>query len=76
MVTGLQKAEALIKQPIKSNKQSNDVVLSGITDMLEEAAYKLQVLHMRIGHMWELVFTDCGFTKKPRESTLLIIDAK
>ena len=35
---------ALIKEPLNSHKQNNDVVLTGITGTLEEAAYKLQVL--------------------------------
>ena len=60
---GLQRAEELIKQPISLHKQTNDVVLSGLTDQIEEAAYKLQILRIRIGHAWELVFTDYGFTK-------------
>ena len=45
-------------------KQINDIVLTGIRDTLEEAAYKLQVLRMRVGTAWELVFTDYGFTKQ------------
>ena len=65
--TGLQRAGALIKEPLNSHKQNNDVVLTGITGTLEEAAYKLQVLRMRVGNAWELVFTDTdyGFTKQP-----------
>ena len=63
--TGLQRAGALIKEPLNSHKQTNDVVLTGITDTLEEAAYRLQVLRMRVGNAWELVFTDYGFTKQP-----------
>ena len=62
---GLQRAEALIKQPISLHKQTNDVVLSGLTDQIEEAAYKLQILRIRIGQAWELVFTDYGFVKLP-----------
>ena len=63
--TGLQRAGALIKEPLNSHKQTSDVVLTGITGTLEEAAYKLQVLRMRVGNAWELVFTDYGFTKQP-----------
>ena len=63
--TGLQRASALIKEPLNAHKQTNDIVLSGITDTLEEATYKLQVLRMRFGHAWEWVFTDYGFTKQP-----------
>ena len=59
------RAGALIKEPLNSHKQTNDIVLTGITDTLEEAAYKLQVLRMRVGSAWELVFTDYGFTKQP-----------
>ena len=62
---GLQRAEELIKQPISLHKQTNDVILSGLTDQIEEAAYKLQILRIRIGHAWELVFTDYGFIKQP-----------
>ena len=58
--TGLQRAGALIKEPLNSHKQTSDVVLTGITGTLEEAAYKLQVLRMRVGNAWELVFTDYG----------------
>ena len=63
--TGLQRDGALIKEPLNSHKQTNDVVLTGITDTLEEAAYRLQVLRMRVGNAWELVFTDYGFIKQP-----------
>ena len=62
--SGLQKAGALTKEPLNSHKQINDIVLTGITDTLEEAAYKLQVLRLRVGSAWELVFTDYGFTKR------------
>ena len=33
--TGLQRAGALIKEPLNSHKQINDIVLTGITDQLE-----------------------------------------
>ena len=62
---GLQRAKDLIERPITLNKQTNDVVLNGLTDQIEEAAYKLQILRIRIGHAWELVFTDYGFIKQP-----------
>ena len=62
---GLQRAGALIKEPLNSHKQINDIILTGITDQLEEASYRLQVLWMRVGNEWELVFTDYGFTKLP-----------
>ena len=32
---------------------------------MEESAYKLQVIRMRLGHAWEWVFTDYGFRKLP-----------
>ena len=64
-VTGLQRAGALIKEPLNSHKQINDIILTGITDSLEETSYRLQVLWMRVGNAWELVFTDYGFTKQP-----------
>ena len=63
--TGLQRAGALIKEPLNSHKQINDIILTGITDSLEENSYRLQVLRMRVGTAWELVFTDYGFTKQP-----------
>ena len=63
--TGLQRAGALIKEPLNSHKQINDIILTGITDQLEKAAYRLQVLWMHVGYAWELVFTDYGFTKQP-----------
>ena len=63
--TGLQRAGALIKEPLNSHKQINDIILTGITDSLEENSYRLQVLRMRVGSAWELVFTDYGFTKQP-----------
>ena len=66
MATGLQRAGALLKEPIKSNKQSNDLVLSGITDQLQESAYKLQVLHMK---SWSCV--GAGFTKQPSRIDLI-----
>ena len=62
--TGLQRAGALIKEPLNSHKQINDILLTGITDSLEETSYRLQVLQMCVGTAWELVFTDYGFTKK------------
>lgn len=62
---GLQKANDLIKQPISLHRRTKDVVLTGITNRLEEAAYKLQVLRMRLGIAWEMVFTDYGFTRQP-----------
>ena len=37
--TGLQRAGALIKEPLNSHKQINDIILTGITDQLEEATY-------------------------------------
>ena len=63
--TGLQRAGALIKEPLNSHKQINDIILTGITDSLEETSYRLQVLWMCVGTAWELVFTDYGFTKQP-----------
>ena len=63
--SGLQRAGALIKEPLNSHKQINDIILTGITDSLEENSYRLQVLRMRVGTAWELVFTDYGFTKQP-----------
>ena len=63
--TGLQRAGAIIKEPLNSNKQINDIILAGITDQLEEASYQLQVLWMCVGNAWELVFTDYGFAKQP-----------
>ena len=61
--SGLQRSGALIKEPLNSHKQINDIILTGITDSLEEASYRLQVLRMRVGNAWELLFTDYGFTK-------------
>ena len=63
--TGLQRAGALIKEPLNSHKQINNILLTGITDSLEENSYRLQVLWMHVGTAWELVFTDYGFTKQP-----------
>ena len=63
--SGLQRAGALIKEPLNLHKQINDIILTGITDSLEENSYRLQVLRMRVGTAWELVFTDYGFTKQP-----------
>ena len=63
--TGLQRAGALIKEPLNSHKQINDTMLTGITDSLEENSYRLQVLRMHVGTAWELVFTDYEFTKQP-----------
>ena len=60
----LQRAGVLIKKPISLNRQTNDVLLSGLVYPLEDSAYKLQVLHMRIGLAWELVFTDYSFVKQ------------
>ena len=56
---GLQKAGALFKEPFNSHRQTNNL---GITHQLEEATYKLQILRMRVGHAWELIFTDYWFT--------------
>ena len=42
----------------------NDIVLTGITDSLEETSYQLQMLRMCVGAAWELVFTDYGYTKQ------------
>ena len=36
--TGLQRAGALIKEPLNSHKQINDIILTGITDSLEETS--------------------------------------
>ena len=66
--TGLQRAGALIKEPLNSHKQINDIILTGITDSLEENSYQLQVLRMHVGTAWELVFTDYGFTKQPERN--------
>ena len=49
---------------MNSHKQINDIILTGITDSLEESSYQLQVLWMSVGSAWELVFTDYGFTKQ------------
>ncbi len=70
-VAGLHKACILISKPINSHRQTSDIVLNSITDQLHEAAYKLQVLRMRLGHAWEWVFTDYGFTKQPRGIDLI-----
>ena len=37
--TGLQRAGLLIKEPLNSHKQINDIILTGITDSLEETSY-------------------------------------
>ena len=63
--SGLQRAGALIKEPLNSHKQINDIILTGITDSLEETSYRLQVLRMHVGNACELVFTGYGFTKQP-----------
>ena len=47
--SALQRAGVLIKKPISLNRQTNDVLLSGLVYPLEDSAYKLQVLRMRIG---------------------------
>ena len=62
--SALQRAGVLIKKPISLNRQTNDVLLSGLVYPLEDSAYKLQVLRMRIGLAWELVFTDYGFVRQ------------
>ena len=59
--TGLQRAKELIQQPLGSHRQIKDVILSGIVDKLEENAYKLQILHIRVDQAWKWVFTDYGF---------------
>ena len=66
--TGLQRAGALIKEPLNSHKQINDIILTGITDSLEENSCRVQ---MRVGSAWELVFTDYGFTKQPSRIDLI-----
>ena len=62
--SALQRAGVLIKKPISLNRRTNDVLLSGLVSPLEDSAYKLQVLRMRIGLAWELVFTDYGFVRQ------------
>ena len=49
--SGLRRAGALIKELLNSHKQINDIILTGITDQLEEASYRLQVLQMRVGNV-------------------------
>ena len=61
---GLQGAGQLILEGLKSHKPTRDKVLQGLVGKWEEAAYRLQVLRMRIGYAWELVFTDYGFKKQ------------
>ena len=63
--SGLRRAKELIQQPISNHRRTSDIILSGITDRLEQNAYKLQILRMRLGQAWELVFTDYGFSKQP-----------
>ena len=41
---GLQKAAELIMAPLNSHRSTKDIVLPGVTNKLESAAYKLQVL--------------------------------
>ena len=72
--TGLQRAGALIKEPLNSHKQINDIILTGITDSLEEASYRLQVLQMRVSHAWELVIMD--LQNNLAVLTLLVTDGK
>ena len=59
------RAGVLVKEPLNSHNQINNIILTGITDQLEESAYRLQILRMHVGYAWELVFTDYGFTKQP-----------
>ena len=61
---GLQGAGQLILEGLKSHKPTQDKVLQGLVGKWEEAAYRLQVLRMRIGYAWELMFTDYGFEKQ------------
>ena len=60
---GLQRAGELIREPFSPHMKSTDIVLTGLINRLEQAAYKLQVIRMRLGHAWEWVFTDYGFIK-------------
>ena len=60
-----------LNQPIGSHRQIKDVILSGIVDKLEENAYKLQILRMRVGQAWEWVFTDYDFIKQPSGINLI-----
>ena len=64
---GLRRAGEMIKEPIKTHGQTRDIVLpTRLIIRLEAAAYKLQILRMRVGLAWELVFTDYGFQKLPQ----------
>ena len=58
-----QEQEFWLMKSINATCHSNSLTAYPITDRLEEAMYKLQVLWMRVGYAWELVFTDYGFTK-------------
>ena len=51
-------------------------MLTGITDSLKETSYRLQVLRMRVGNVWALVFTGYRFTNNLAELILLITDGK
>ena len=60
---GLERAGELIKEPFSPHMKSTDIVLSGLINDIEEAAYRLQIIRMRLGYAWEWVFTDYGFIK-------------
>ena len=62
--SGLQRAGAIIKVPL--NSQANKRYYTHWNyRSIRKTAYRLQVLWMRVGYAWELVFTDHGFTKQP-----------
>lgn len=62
---GLDKAQRVIEAPVTTFSRTTDRLLMNNIDLWDEKAFKLQVLRTRIGHAWEWVFTDYGFTKSP-----------
>ncbi len=58
---GLAQAVTYLRQPIPRMRETNDIILSGISTPWEENAYKLQVIRVRLGIAWELATTDFGF---------------
>jgi hypothetical protein len=64
LTPGVQRAVDLLKQPLPDTKPVRDIILSGNVDRLENAAYLLTRLRMRIGEAWENVLTDFGFVKQ------------
>ena len=56
--------QVLQQYSLQDKRRIYSEILTGLIGEWKETSYKLQILRMKVGFAWELVFTDYGFQKQ------------